>query len=42
MRGATASKAMEKSLRVRVIERKEVRTNDSIKHFFPAGVKSTF
>ena len=39
--GATARGAMEKSRYVRVIEREEVRRDDSVKYFLPVGVGST-
>ena len=37
-RGATARGAMEKGGCVRVIKREEVRRNDPVKYFLPAGV----
>ena len=39
--GATARGAMEKGVRVRVIEGEEVRKDDPVKYFLPAGVGST-
>ena len=39
--GATARGAKEKSVFVRVIEGKEVRRNDPVEYFFPAGVGGT-
>ena len=39
-RGVTARGAMEKGGCVRVIEREEVRRNDPVEYFFPAGVES--
>ena len=41
-RGATARGAMEKNRHVRVIEGKEVRIDDPVEYFLPAGVGSTF
>ena len=40
-RGATARGGMEKSGCVRVIEGEEVRGDDPVKYFLPAGVGST-
>ena len=39
-RGATARGAMEKGRCVRVIEGEEVRRNDAVEYFLPAGVGS--
>ena len=39
--GATARGAMEKGGYVRVIEGEEVRKDDSVEYFLPAGVGST-
>ena len=40
-RGVTARGAMEKGGCVRVIEEEEVRRDDPVENFLPAGVKST-
>ena len=41
-RGATARGAMEKGECVRVIEGEEVRRDDPVEYFLPAGVRTTY